>query len=1214
MLETIRSPEESKEWLGSGEMAERIRRFDWSQTPLGPAEDWSAALRTTVGLMAANRFPQLLWWGPDYISLYNDSYIPVLGLKHPDALGLPVRECWSEIWDVLKPLIDTPFQGGPATWIEDLDLVLQRSGFVEEAHFTVSYSPVPDMKAASGIGGVLVTVLEISKKIVAERRVALLRDLGLFGAESSVEEHCRTAAATLARYGKDVPFALLYLADADGKHARLAAAAGAEPGTDAAPQTIGLEPSAGQGWPLAAAFRGQGPVEVGGLASRFGSVPPGPWVEPPHTALILPLRSGNADPFGFLVCGISSRLEFDADYKSFCQLAANQVAMSLAHARAYQEERKRAEALAEIDRVKTAFFSNVSHEFRTPLTLMLGPLEALRRDLDGQAQQRQVELIERNGQRLLKLVNTLLDFSRIEAGRTRAVFEPMEIASFTAELASLFRSAAEGAGLRLEIDCPPMSEPAYVDRDMWEKIVLNLISNAFKFTFEGGITVKLRSTGTHFELTVRDTGTGIPDAELPKLFERFHRVAGARGRTHEGSGIGLALVQEFARLHGGEVEAESVYGEGSAFRVLIPRGAAHLPLAQLGPAGPRKTPAIVAQPFVEEALRWLAAPADDRPGPETDGETADRPRILLVDDNADMRDYVGRLLATRYEVRTAEDGEQALAAIEDHLPDLVLSDIMMPRLDGLGLLARLRSNPRTTALPVILLSARAGEEALVEGLDTGADDYLIKPFTTRELMARVAATLETARIRRDAVDAAQASEARLAAVLEQIPLGIGMIDLDRRIVLCNPAMRRFMPEGSPLVPDPWPVARALKGETLMPGLEMPFAGEGGREIWAEVSAAPMRNCGDAVVGAILVVQDIEERKKAEATQALLMGELNHRIKNTLASVQAIAQQMLRRTRDPGEFAESFSGRIRALARVHEMLTSATWQGLELSDLIRDQLLAGTIDETRISLRGPKVELDAQMALHVALMLHELATNAIKYGALSGAKGKVAIIWSVQGERLRLRWEELGRPVPFPSKRGFGTTLIEQSAKGEGGEALMSAGAKGVVWDVTLPLGDDRPLPVAEPVRLAPEEIVLPRQVAPLRLAGKRVLVVEDEPLVALLVVDALQDAGAEVLGSVGTAREALSIIGSNSLDAALLDANLHGNPVDDIAAALTARNIPFLFVTGYGRGSLPKDYAKAAILTKPFGQEQFMAAVSSLVDEPKPYVLESRDADRMGTA
>jgi signal transduction histidine kinase/DNA-binding response OmpR family regulator/anti-sigma regulatory factor (Ser/Thr protein kinase) len=993
--------------------------------------------------------------------------------------------------------------------------------------------------------------------------------------------------------------------------------------------------NAGNAWPLGAAFGTQAVLEVTDLTSRFDEVPHGLWAERPNTALVMPLRSTKANElFGLLVGGISARLKFDEQYRSFYELAADQIAAAIAKARAYEEERKRAEALAEIDRAKTAFFSNVSHEFRTPLSLMLGPLEDLKREFGGASgahpgpHYQQIDLVQRNGLRLLKLVNTLLDFSRIEAGRVRAAYEPLDLSAFTAELASVFRSAVEKAGLRLDIDCPPMSEPAYVDREMWEKIVLNLVSNAFKFTFDGVIEVKLRNSGTHFELTVRDTGTGIPADEVPKLFERFHRIAGARSRTYEGSGIGLALVQELVRLHGGTVTAESRYGEGATFRVRIPTGTSHLSQALIGSRAPQTSTAIGAQLFVEEALRWLpdTGTEDERviseaAGEPTEGQEAGRPRVLLVDDNADMRDYMRRLLGTRYDVQVAEDGEAALAAVEKHPPDLVLSDVMMPRLDGLGLLTRIRSNPRINTLPIILLSARAGEEAQVEGLQSGADDYLIKPFTARELLARVAANLDTARIRRKAAKAAEVSEARLAAVLQQLPVGVSVMDQNGRIEICNSAMQRYLPEvnsprdadrlprwhalapdGSPLQPSEMPTARALRGEIVVPGIEMRFVDVVGREAWTLVSTTPMRNADGIVGGAIMVVQDIDERKKAEETQRLLVAELNHRVKNTLASVQAIAHQMLRRTKDPAEFVTNFSGRIQSLARVHTMLSTAEWKGVDLRDLVRDQLLAGAVDETRITAWGPAVHLESQLALHAALMLHELGTNAIKYGALSTAKGIVTINWSVADAVLHLRWEERGGPVVrAPASRGFGRTLIEQSAKGEGGDALMSIETEGVVWNITLPLREHQPVKssAAEFVSSAAHEAVTLVEKETPRLAGKRLLVVEDEPLVALDIVAALEGAGAEVVGSAGSAKGARNILDNTSLDAALLDANLRGYPVDEIAAALAARNVPFLFVTGYGPGSLPTAFAKTAMLSKPFSQEQLVAAVGLLVKTPK---------------
>jgi len=411
---------------------------------------------------------------------------------------------------------------------------------------------------------------------------------------------------------------------------------------------------------------------------------------------------------------------------------------------ANRELREANAKLGELDAAKTAFFSNISHEFRTPLTLLLGPLEDILAEPPGGLPVRQRErlgLAHHNALRLLKLVNALLDFSRLEAGRMRARYVPMDLGQRTRELAGFFQSVADKAGLRLAVDCAPSAEPAYVDHEMWEKIVLNLLSNAFKFTLEGGITVRLTEGGERFELQVEDTGTGIPEDQLARVFERFYRVQGARSRSHEGSGIGLSLVQELAKLHGGSVSVVSAPGRGTTFTVSVPKGKAHLPAESIGAsadAGVTGNAAI----FAEEAQRWLA------PGHGPATPAAGRGRVLLVDDNADLRLYMSQILESHYQVETAVDGQEALQRALESPPDLVLSDVMMPRLDGLGLLRGLRADPRTRNLPIILLSARAGEEASIEGLDAGADDYLTKPFSTRELLVRVRTHLELARTRR----------------------------------------------------------------------------------------------------------------------------------------------------------------------------------------------------------------------------------------------------------------------------------------------------------------------------------------------------------------------------------------------------------------------------------------------------------------------------------
>jgi signal transduction histidine kinase/CheY-like chemotaxis protein len=749
--------------------------------------------------------------------------------------------------------------------------------------------------------------------------------------------------------------------------------------------------------------------------------------------------------------------------------------------KAYEREiARQREELAKLDVLKTQFFANISHEFRTPLTLMLGPLDEMKREFGRSGsslsilEYQKLDLVHRNGLRLLKLVNTLLDFSRIEAGRVQAIYELTDLAQLTAHLASEFRSAVEKAGLTLSVNCQPLPEKAFVDREMWEKIVLNLLSNACKFTFAGGIEISLEHCKEGFELVVRDTGTGIPGDELPRIFERFHRVAGARGRTYEGSGIGLALVQELARLHGGTVEVESVYGRGSTFRVRIPAGSAHLPQQQIGGVRSQTSTALGALPFVEEALRWLpgqeparAVVVDDLTSADQSVQTeADRPLVLLADDNADMREYLSRLLTAHYRVEAVADGEAALQAIARHMPDLVLSDVMMPRLDGMQLLARLRANVATSTLPVILLSARAGEEAKVEGLDAGADDYLVKPFSAREMLARIDAHLKIARARGEVTDTIRENEERYRAfvaassdvVFRMSPDWSEMRFLQGKDFIAdteNPSQGWLQKY---IHPDNHAEVLAAIREAIRTKspfeLEHPVIRVDGSLGWTHSRAIPMFGSQGQILEWFGAARDISERKKHEETQMLLVSELSHRVKNTLAVVQAIAQQTLRNARDPAEFAASFGGRIQSMSRMHGLLSETGWQGAELREIIDGHLIV--TDPSRIMKSGPPVQLDPQVALHVALMLHELGTNSVKYGALSKPGGIVKLDWSVNVGKLELHWAESGGPpVKAPLKRGFGTILIEQTVRGEGGHSEMQIEAEGLRWDITIPIQSEK---------------------------------------------------------------------------------------------------------------------------------------------------------------
>jgi signal transduction histidine kinase len=729
---------------GGGEMGERIRNFDWSRTPIGPIEQWPPSLITSVRIMLASRQPIWIGWGPEFIYLYNDPYKAIIGGRHPSALGKPSHDVWPEIWDVISPMLQTATRGTEGTYVEEQLLIMQRHGFSEETYYTYSYTPIPN---EDGIGGIICANTDDTQRVIGRRQISLLQELAASTGTQNVKDVCDRVATALATNSKDLPFALIYLLDSSGQKVLLSGTAGISSDHPAVAASMAINDNAR--WPLAQVLQSGAlrVVDVTGL-------PTGGWSRSPDKAVVMPIVAGaQGGCAGVVIAGLNPFRKFDDQYQSFLSLVSSQIAAAITNARAYEEERKRAEALAELDRAKTTFFSNVSHELRTPLTLMLGPMEdELREHPESRAR---LEPAHRNSLRLLKLVNTLLDFSRIEAGRVQMTFEPTDLAAYTTELASAFRPAMEKAGLEFIVDCPSLPEPIYLDREVWEKVVLNLLSNAFKFTLQGRIKVELRQSPAGAELTVSDTGLGIPAAELPSLFERFHRIRRPGARTYEGTGIGLALVQELVRLHGGEIRVASTEGKGTTFTVTIPARAQPASKEHANPGRVHAFTATGAAPFVQEANRWLperTEPSDHSSlaGGNDEGGTKSAARILVAEDNADMSQYITRLLRKHYRVTAVADGLAALEAIRTETPDLVLSDVMMPRMDGFELLRELRARPETSTIPVILLSARAGEEARIEGMSRQADDYLVKPFSSRELLARVSAHLGLAKARHEA--------------------------------------------------------------------------------------------------------------------------------------------------------------------------------------------------------------------------------------------------------------------------------------------------------------------------------------------------------------------------------------------------------------------------------------------------------------------------------
>jgi PAS domain S-box-containing protein len=997
---------------GGGEMGARMRAYDWQRTPLGPADTWPQSLKTIVRVMLDSRYAMWMLWGPDITFFCNDAYLPTVGIRRDWVLGARADKVWEEIWsDAIAPRLDQVLRHGLATWDEALLLYLERSGFSEETYHTFSYSPVYDDD--SRIAGMLCVVTEVTDRVIGQRRLGVLHDLAASGsAGETMEQACERPIAILANDPRDIPFACLYLLDEDDANARLAAATPAVPATR-------------QAWPISdvAASR----------QARLVDVPPSPQ-QPVLHALVSPVIDGAGKVAAVLVTGISPRRALDDGYRGFLDLVCRQFAATISSARVYRAERRRAEALAEIDHAKTTFFSNVSHEFRTPLTLMLGPLEeALSNHATPSAVRAQLELAHRNALRLLKLVNSLLDFARIEAGRVQAAYEPTDLADLTRDLASTFRSAMERANVQLIVACETLDQPVHVDREMWEKIVLNLLSNAFKFTLQGKITVRLRRDGPCAVLEIEDTGSGIPAGELPRVFERFHRVVGARGRTQEGSGIGLALVQELVRLHAGRIEVESESGRGTLFRLHIPLGTAHLPADRVRAPGQLIPAASGAQAYVQEALRWTSAVGDGtsialpslhelRDGlAEPRFAATTGARVLLADDNADMRRYMQDLLSPHYAVEVVGDGEEALAAARRQLPDLIVSDVMMPRLDGFALLKQLRQDKALNQIPVILLSARAGEESRIEGLKEGADDYLVKPFAARELLARVASQLSLTQLRRESQAAVAASEQRFRVALGVSAVGFtvlqamrgpdgSIVDFEWRYAnaaaekiigrsedaLIGRPVKQVLPRNWTSMPDLLAAFSQVVEDGKSCDIEVPRA-VGSEVQWLHNVAARL---GDGVV---VWFADVTERKRAEAElrdadrrKDEFLAVLAHELRNPLAPIRQAAQLVASPRANETQLRWSsgvIDRQVRHMARLLDDLLDVSRITRGRLELRRERLDISSVIDAAVETARPLIEqrrhtlkldvapdltpIDAD-PLRLAQIISNLLTNAAKY--------------------------------------------------------------------------------------------------------------------------------------------------------------------------------------------------------------------------------------------
>jgi PAS domain S-box-containing protein len=728
-------------FVGRSELAGLMRRFDWGGTAIGVPERWPQSLKAAVRIMLASPQPISIGWGSELIHLYNDPYKSIIGGKHPWALGRPTSVVWSEIWQDIAPRLTKVLGGEEGSCSEAQLLIIERDGLPEETYHTFSYSPIPADDGSPG--GIFCASTDDTQRLISERQLSLLRELASRAAEPrSVKQACERCASALMTDPLDLPFAMVYMTEPGGQVAQLMALSGIDPNHHAVKPSLRLD--SGAGWPLAEVVARHTPCLVTNLREVFAcEFPSGGWRQAPAQAVVLPVASSSeAGRSGFVIAGLNPFQRYDERYARFLELVAGQIAAAVKTAEAHEEQRRHAEALAEIDRAKTAFFSNVSHELRTPLTLMLSPLEeVLAKELDSDSRSL-LGIAHRSGVRLLSFVNTLLDSSRIDTA------------------------------------------PAPV------------------------------STRVH-------------------------------AQADEG-----------------------------------PRW--------LGSDSTRESP-----PPSSEGLQT------DVSGAAEHGE-----RILLVDDDADMRDYVRRLLTGRYTVETVGDGQAALQAAWRQRPDLVLSDVMMPRLDGFSLLQALRNDVQLRDVPVIFLSARAGEEARVEGLEAGADDYLSKPFSARELMARVRVNIEMATLRREAVRVesvlrleAQTAQERAEAILASINDGFFALDGEWRFTYVNAAAERLLNRSAQelLGKSHWeeypPTVgteleahyRRAMDERLGAAFEYYFAAW---NRWFDIRVYPAQDGGISVY-----FRGITKRKRVEAALRDLNERLELEVSDRTAELQAQAARL-----------------------------------------------------------------------------------------------------------------------------------------------------------------------------------------------------------------------------------------------------------------------------------------------------------------------------------
>ncbi|KAG8887410.1 hypothetical protein FRB98_009674 [Tulasnella sp. 332] len=797
-----------------------LKEYPWETTPLGPMKTWSSTLLTAVDVCMNHPHPVALWWGPEVTLIYNDAYAHIAGKKHPQLFGQSGKIAWGELWEELGPLYDQVMTSGNSVACNDdrlfFDALTEAKLPMETYH---SWAWLPIRGEDRTVAGILNTTQESTSKVLYERRIKVLRGLGVRTTSArSKAEFTQIIHEVLTKETQfDIPFVAFYFntveaparprfqdrsLEADEKlepstiqvtsklmfkigvpdehpaipskqvhvldRASLKPVRGtqprpASPGSTVLGRTLteeshtvvssdsediesenlsAMEPQ----WPFFDIFSVRRPVYVQNLPPSIAADPrfghrDGGFNDTPREAVIIPVATDDDEvPAAVMIIGLNTRRPYDTEQRTWISLLRVSLSYTLTAALGREAEVKKAEQLAQLDAAKTNFFSSASHELRTPLTLIAGPV----RDAFDVTKEPKVKdllsLAMRNTSRLGRLVDSLMDFSRLEAGRLIGRFKLTELASFTIDLASLFRKPIERESLEYSVACDRTDETAvYVDQELWEKIVFNIIGNAFKYTMKGHVHVYFKYRPPYAEFIVSDTGVGIPADDLDKIFERFHRVAAS---------VQLTILDNS--------DPESPHG--TTFTVYIPLGTEHLSRENIDETDDEfKRKNTYGIGIIEEASGWAKNAYDDvTPSESVSSDTAGESNtessksgemtslfrfapddvILVVDDNRDVRKFIQFIFKRFCSVIEAENSMEALMLMQAQRPNLVITDFMMPGMDGMQFVNAIKEKPSLELVPVIILTARAGDEARIEGLMSGADDYMSKPFKSRELIAR----------------------------------------------------------------------------------------------------------------------------------------------------------------------------------------------------------------------------------------------------------------------------------------------------------------------------------------------------------------------------------------------------------------------------------------------------------------------------------------------